>query len=205
MRLFVAIDIDSAIRERITRFVEDIRGLAPAARWVSAESMHLTLKFLGEQPPQKAEEIKRILTEVHGALSAISFAGTGFFPNPRSPRVFWVGIKADPSLAVLAGTIDKVLVPLGVPGEERAFSPHLTLARGGDTRHPRGGSGNPRTLPTDKPNRGFSQLQTKLANLPPPDFGTMTATEFVLYESKLSSSGAHYTRRAGFSIPPDRS
>jgi RNA 2',3'-cyclic 3'-phosphodiesterase len=200
MRLFVAIDIDSAIRERIARFVENVRGFAPAARWVTAESMHVTLKFIGEQPPQKAEEINRALSQVRGAPSTVRFGGTGFFPNPRSPRVFWVGIEADRSLGALAARIDEALAPLGVPGEERTFSPHLTLARGGDSHHPRGGSGSPRLLPTDKPNRGFSQLQTELAGLPQPEFGTMTATELVLYESKLSSSGAHYTRLAAFPI-----
>jgi 2'-5' RNA ligase len=89
---------------------------------------------------------------------------------------------------------------LGMPSEERTFSPHLTLARGGHSRHPRGSSGNPHRLPGDKPNRSFIRLQNKLAQLPSPEFGTMSATAFFLYESKLTSSGAQYTKLAEFPL-----
>ena len=57
MRLFLALDIDDPICERITRFVDGVRNFFPDARWVKAESLHVTLKFIGEQPDNAVEKI----------------------------------------------------------------------------------------------------------------------------------------------------
>src|SRR6266545_3706116 len=103
MRLFVAIDIDPAIRERIARFMEGLRNFAPDARWVGAGSFHITLKFIGEKPPETAEEIKRVLAAIRSEPTTLSFRGSGFFPTAKSARVFWVGIEADLNLPRLAG------------------------------------------------------------------------------------------------------
>ncbi|MFB3915609.1 MAG: RNA 2',3'-cyclic phosphodiesterase [Terriglobales bacterium] len=202
MRLFVAVDIDPAIRERVARFMEGVRNFAPEARWVSDKSLHLTLKFIGEKPPETVEEIKRALAAVRAEPATISFRGTGFFPTPRSARVFWVGIEADPNLARLAALVDDALSQLRIPREEHAFTPHLTLARGADThlRRARGPSGSPRPQPGDRPNARFTRLQEHLAAMPASDFGTMTATEFFLYESKLSPAGATYSKLARFDL-----
>jgi 2'-5' RNA ligase len=190
MRLFVAIDLDDPIRQRILRFIEGVCGFAPEARWVSPASLHITLKFIGES--EKLEAIKKKLGEVQAQQTQISFRGTGFFPTPRAPRVFWIGVEADEHLARTAHSIDEALLPLGVEKEERAFTPHLTLARSG--------SGNPRRAHTDGPNRKFQRLQEQLARITPPDFGTMTAHQFFLYQSKTAPSGAVYTRLAQFEL-----
>ncbi len=192
MRIFIAIDIDEQIREHIARFVEGMRGFAPEVRWVKPDSFHVTLKFIGEQSPEQVQQIKHALTSIRGIATTIGFRGTGFFPSPKAARVFWIGMEADEHLAVLAGKIEEATAALGIPGEQRAFSPHLTLARGG--------SGAPRWKPSDRANLNFKRLQEKLAGLPPPDFGTMTAREFFLYESKLSPAGARYTKIAAFPL-----
>jgi 2'-5' RNA ligase len=202
MRLFIALDIDPAVRERIARFMADLHKLAPEARWVKPEAFHITLKFLGEESPERMEEIKRALAGIRSLPTTIGFGGTGFFPSPRAARVFWIGIAADPNLPTLATKVDEALRALKIPAEAQPFTPHLTLARGGDRRHPRGGSARPQWHPGDKPRDIFSRLQESLAPLPPPDFGTTTATEFYLYESKLSASGAQYTRLACFPLSP---
>jgi len=194
MRLFIALDIDDAIRERIARFVEGVQGFAPDARWVKPESLHVTLKFIGEQPDPAVEQIKIALGAVSGAAAEIQFRGYGFFPTPKAARVFWVGMEAGPQLAALAAAIDDKTAMLGIPKEERAFSPHLTLARGP------GGSGSPRWRKGDGPNRAFQRLQEKLAAPPVPEFGTMTAREFFLYRSQLSPKGAQYTKLARFAL-----
>ena len=75
MRLFIALEIDEAIRERIARFTEGVRNFAPDARWVKEESLHVTLKFIGEQPDEKVEAIKTALTTVRGGTSEIQFCG----------------------------------------------------------------------------------------------------------------------------------
>jgi 2'-5' RNA ligase len=193
MRLFIALDIDEAVRERIARFVEGVGGFA-AARWMRPESLHVTLKFIGEQPEPVVDQIKQALSNVSASTAEIQFRGYGFFPTARSARVFWVGIEAGPQLATLAAAIDDKTAALGIPKEDRAFSPHLTLARGA------GGSGSARRHKTDGPNRAFRGLQEKLSVLPTPEFGTMTARQFFLYQSQLSPKGSKYTKLAAFDL-----
>src|SRR3954463_11207582 len=153
MRIFVALDLDQGIRERIQKFVEKICAAAPDARWISEESLHVTLKFIGEQPDDAIAQIEASLRSIHGEPFQVSFSGTGFFPTPRAARVFWIGIEAEDALARLAKTIDAALAKLGIREEDRAFSPHLTLAR------TRGGSGAPGRHKGGKPNRQFAKLQ----------------------------------------------
>ena len=194
MRLFIALDIDNAIRDRITRFVEGTSNFAPDASWVRPESMHVTLKFIGEQPDSAVAQIRDALKTVSGAAPEIHFRGLGFFPTARSARVFWIGMEAGPELAALAAAIDDKMPALGIEKEDRAFSPHLTLARAG------GRSGSPRRHKEDRPNRVFELLQKQLSALPPPEFGTMTPHEFFLYQSQLSPKGSKYTKLARFAM-----
>jgi 2'-5' RNA ligase len=194
MRLFVALDIDDNIRDRLSRFVEGVRGFSPEARWVRPESLHVTLKFIGEKTEPEVERIKRALQTIVADGFEMNFCGYGFFPGARAARVFWVGIEAGDQLTALAATVDKTLAQLDIPKEEHAFSPHLTLARRG------GGSGSPHKQKGDFPNRGFEKLQEKLAALPAPKFGTLTAREFFLYQSKLSPKGSTYAKLAGFPL-----
>jgi 2'-5' RNA ligase len=194
MRLFIALDIDDAIRERLTRFVEGVRNFAPDARWVKPESLHVTLKFIGEQPDTSVENIKQSLAGVSSQTSEIDFRGYGFFPTAKSARVFWIGMKTGPQLAALAAAVDEKVATLGIPKEDRVFSPHLTLARSA------GGSGAPHRRKGDKANRVFQHLQEKLVALPTPEFGTMTPHEFFLYQSQLSPKGSKYTKLARFEL-----
>ena len=193
MRLFIALDIDEEIRARIARFMEGARAFAPDARWVHPESLHVTLKFIGEKPESAVEQIKQALGAISSTALEIQFRDYGFFPSAKSPRVFWVGIQAGPELATLASAVDDKVAALGIPKEEHAFSPHLTLARAG-------GSGSPRRRKGDGPSRSFQHLQEKLAALPKPEFGTMLAREFFLYQSQLSPKGSKYTKLARFHL-----
>jgi 2'-5' RNA ligase len=192
MRLFVALDIDDAIRQRLARFLEGVRGFAPDLNWARSENLHVTLKFIGEQRPERLEAIQASLRSIKNGVAEfqIAFRGYGFFPTPKSARVFWAGIEAGPQLASLAKSVDVSLAQLGVPAETRPFSPHLTLARSG--------SGRPQRGPGDRSNNKFQRVQEKLSAMPPLDFGTMTAHDFFLYESKLSPKGAQYTKLERF-------
>ncbi len=193
MRLFVALDIDPEIRTRIARFIEAVGGFASGARWVTPESLHITLKFIGELPENLLEKAKEGLSRVEFSPVAVQFRGYGFFPTAKGARVFWIGIESGPELARLAGMVDDALSTLGIPREEHAFTAHLTLARGG------GGSGSPQRRREDGPNQTFEILQKHLASIPQPGFGTMTAREFFLYQSQLSPRGAKYTKLERFS------
>ncbi len=193
MRIFIALDIDDAIRERLRLFMDGVCGFAPDARWIRPESLHVTLKFIGNKSTEEVEEIRQALTGIAAGATEISFCGYGFFPTAKAPRVFWVGVEAGPQLAALAKSVDEATAALGVPKEEHAFSPHLTLAR-------RGGSGAPRWRKGDAPNQSFQRLQEKLAAMPAPEFGTMTAREFFLYESQLGRGGSRYSKIARFGM-----
>jgi len=103
-------------------------------------------------------------------------------------------MEAGPQLAILASTIDEKMATLGVPQEERAFTPHLTLARGA------GRSGSPRRSKEDRSNHVFELLQKRIAALPGPEFGSMTARKFFLYQSQLSPKGSKYTKLARFDL-----
>jgi RNA 2',3'-cyclic 3'-phosphodiesterase len=192
MRLFIALDITDAIRDRISLFLAGVSGFAPDARWAKPESLHVTLKFIGEQSEPAVEQIKNKLSAVQSAAAEIQFRGYGFFPTAKSPRVFWIGLQAGPQLAALAAQIDDKMASLGIPKEDRAFSPHLTLARIA------GGSGSPRR--TGGPNCSFQRLQERLSGLSTPEFGTMTARDFFLYQSQLSPKGSKYTKLAAFDL-----
>ena len=194
MRLFVALDIDDPIRERMARFVEGLRNFAPDARWAKEESLHVTLKFIGEQAESSVDRIKQALAATAGRSTDIVFRGYGFFPTARSARVFWIGMEAGPELAALAAAVDANLTPLGIAKEERKFMPHLTLARSSGT------SGAPGRRKEDGPRSTFPRLQEKLSALPAPDFGSMTAREFFLYQSRLSPKGSTYTKIARFDL-----
>jgi 2'-5' RNA ligase len=184
MRLFVAIDIDAEIRRRLAQFRDQMRPFAPDVRWVGPETFHVTLQFLGET--KKVDALQRALHQVKGSPLDLTFRSAGFFPNPKSPRVFWIGIESGENLQELVKSIAEVLQPLGFERDLGPFKPHLTLARVG--------SGRPRPVSGDRSASGLQQVRAKLEALPPLEFGTMTAREFCLYESKLSPAGAQYTK-----------
>jgi RNA 2',3'-cyclic 3'-phosphodiesterase len=195
MRLFVALDIEPGVRDRIRAFADELRSLAPDVRWVSTESLHVTLKFIGEQPDAMAGRIEEALrAAVSITPFQLAFRGSGFFPSEKSARVFWIGIESGPELGALAVQIERALIPLGIEAESRAFNPHLTLARAG------AGSGAPGHQRGDRPNRRFAALQAKLNATPPPEFGTMHIVEAFLYRSQLSSRGAQYMKIVRFSL-----
>lgn len=180
MRLFVALDVPEDTRQALASLIRKLEGICRGARWVSAENLHITLKFIGEVEERKLLEIKTSLSQLHSRDAfEIKFHSFGFFPNERRPRVFWVGMEAGPSMAELAAEIDSNLQPLGVPHEEKEFRPHLTLARFN-------------TLD------GFSNLREMVSGLAEQEFGKTTALEFHLYQSVLKRGGAEYTRLATF-------
>jgi 2'-5' RNA ligase len=191
MRLFVALDIEEGIRSRIADYVAQLKRAVPNVKWVAPESLHVTLKFIGEFPEAELGEVKHVLAHVGGESFEVSFRGAGFF-EPRSPRVFWVGIEAGYELKALAMAVDGALTPLGIAREARAFTPHLTLARTG--------SGRPQGAASDRNKPKMLELRARVETMPVPEFGTMLAREFFLYQSKLSPKGAQYTKLERFAL-----
>jgi len=194
MRIFIGIDLDPEVRTRIERFLEGVEGFAPEARWVRPESLHITLKFVGEQTPERVQAITEHLQRVESRAFEIRAGGYGFFPTAKAPRVFWIGIHAGPQLAELAKSIDMAVAEVGIPQEDRPYSPHLTLARAGAGRR----SGSPKWRKGDRPKAPFAVLEKRLATMDELNFGAMTAHEFILYQSQLSPKGSKYTKLQRF-------
>ena len=175
MRLFIAIEIPENIRTGFAALLKEFRALAPQVKWVRAENLHVTLKFLGETDSAKLGALQNVLSTVRSPDPvSLEFRGLGFFPNNKRPRVFWAGMEASANLKSLATEVDQATHRLGFPLEERPFTPHLTLAR--------------------FPLPGISQklLQASQEKSPQP-FGSLRTGEFHLIESKLKTTGAEYT------------
>jgi 2'-5' RNA ligase len=188
MRLFVALDIDEAIQQRLDDYVRTLLPRFPGVRFVRSSTYHITLKFLGEV--KYPDAVRERLRQVRAAGFQLSVRGVGFFPDARAPRIFWAGVEA-PALPALASGVGQSLEVLGF-AQESTFHPHLTLARNG--------SGRPRSVRGERSPDAFAQLARIAASSPAPEFGTMTARQFFLYESRLSSGGALYCKLEGFEL-----
>ncbi|HZU31860.1 MAG TPA: RNA 2',3'-cyclic phosphodiesterase [Candidatus Angelobacter sp.] len=179
MRLFIALDIPAEIRLLITKYMERAQALAPGARWARVEGLHVTLKFIGEVSDARATEIQASLASVKATPFSVKFANAGFFPNPKAARVFWIGVDGGDALPQLAANIEAALERIGIAREEKPYHPHLTLARA---------DGGP-----------LRELQP-LLNGPQPEFGTMTAREFFLYQSQPQRGGSRYIKLERFPL-----
>jgi 2'-5' RNA ligase len=176
MRAFVAIDLPESIRAALRRKQASFRSASPEARWTHPEGIHLTLKFLGEISDAQEREVSESLKNL-GLFEgfAIGLKGFGFFPDARRPRVFWVGVEAPGNLSRLATQVEEAMKGIGFPREERAFRPHLTLARF--------------RVPQPQP-----ALQALLTQQGEQELGNFEVSEFFLFESKLSPQGAEYRK-----------
>lgn len=182
MRLFVALEIPSTVRDNLADLLKSLRAVSPQTRWVRPENLHVTLKFIGEVPETKLAPIRATLAQVRSDQSVtLDFRGLGFFPSEKHPRVFWAGIEALPNLITLAGNIEQAMETLGIAGEQRPFSPHLTLAR---------------FEPPQLPEKLRGVIQKNAGR----NFGSLRANQFRLIESKLKPSGAEYTTAESFSF-----
>jgi len=131
MRLFVAINIPSIIREAIHADAAPLRAATNVVKWVPAPLLHVTLKFLGERRDTLVPDLERALGAVAARHEPIDVHTTeiGAFPNFRRARVVWVGMTGETELRALTHGIDERFEELGIPAESRAFKAHLTLGR----------------------------------------------------------------------------
>jgi len=184
MRIFIALDIPEDIRNHLTRYVERMQPLAPSAHWSRPESLHVTLKFVGQASEAKVEEIRQALFQVAFHPFEVEFRNTGFFPSARAPRIFWAGVESPRVLRSLAAAVDAALEKIGITHEDKPYHPHLTLARSGPER---------------AAEHSFEQLPSRLP-VEIPHFGTMTAQDFFLYKSEPMPGGSRYTKLERFPL-----
>ncbi len=179
MRLFVAINLPGDVKGEIWKATEPLRARHYPVRWVAPESIHLTLKFLGEVDAARESEIMGALGRaVEGARRfPMPLSGFGAFPSVERPRVLWVGCEGVPPLELLQHRVEREMERIGFPLEGRPFRPHLTLARA--TRGARASDF-----------RGLPEIMSRL------DFTAQVMVQSAdLMESHLTPGGARYVLR----------
>lgn len=132
VRTFLAIGLPSDMHFAIGQKQNELKRKLPLIKWVKSANLHLTLKFLGDTPESKIDELEQVVAQgVQGlAPFGINVKGFGAFPNPQAPRSIWIGIEGNENaLANLALQVETSVIDLGFPEEEKPFRPHLTLAR----------------------------------------------------------------------------
>ncbi|MBI3981454.1 MAG: RNA 2',3'-cyclic phosphodiesterase [Gemmatimonadetes bacterium] len=177
MRLFVAVNLPADVRQALWEAAEPVRRRGYPVRWGGPESLHLTLKFLGDVEPSREPEIRLgVDSAVTGARRfTLSIQGFGVFPSASRPRVIWAGCGAVPPLEMLQHRVEREMEGLGFPLEGRAFRPHLTLGR----------------AKNGAPPVRMAGLGAALEEL---EYAAEATVESVdLMESRLSPSGARYT------------
>ena len=182
LRLFIAVEVSSEVREEIARAQGQLRRCAPpgAIRWAQADQFHLTLKFLGDVTPDQADALRQPAAQICAAFPALSLSavGLGVFPNWRRPRVIWAGVEdASGRLARLQRQIDEAMRPFAPAEKPQRFSAHITLGRVKPGHH---GS--------------FDPLWERAQQLRDRRFGEWQADEVVIYRSRLTSERAVHER-----------
>jgi 2'-5' RNA ligase len=187
LRAFIAVEIPPEIHQAIEKKTASIRAALNKnlVRWVPTENIHLTLKFLGDVSPTNLEMLAQMLkAEVskHQEFK-LAFGGLGAFPNPRRPRVIWIGIQAPAGLEALQHGIEAATATLGYPTEKRPFSPHLTVGR----------------IKQKVSSAGIQKIRAALEETHIGSLGSTRVSAVHLFKSDLKPTGAVYTQL--FSAP----
>ncbi len=183
MRLFVALQIQEAVRENLANIGNSFSSIDSPVRWVPPQNFHVTLKFIGSVPTEKVQAIIEALRGVSvDDRVDVCFRGLGWYLNAKTGVMLWATIEDSKSLTALATSIDRRLAVLGIPPENRSFMPHLTLARGS------------RDIP-DSSKIALRELADKYKKH---NFGSVTPEEFHLIESKTLPSGPIYSKVQSF-------
>lgn len=182
IRVFIAVDLPPAIQESVEKQTAHLRHTLgdDLIRWVPAQNMHLTLKFIGNIAASHLDFLKQMLTQSVNSQRQfdLQVGGIGSFPNLKRPRVLWVGIHAPADLTSLQKNVEAGAVRLGYEKEERAFSPHLTLGR----------------VRQNVSAADLQRIRSALENTQIGRIGTATIEAVHLYKSDLHADGSIYTK-----------
>ena len=188
IRSFIAIELPDPVKASLSSLEDRLRPAEhPYVKWVDPQSIHLTLKFLGNIAQDRVPQIIEAIVQASQGISPfqIQIGGLGVFPNLQRPRVIWVAIKGEvEKLAMLQTGIEQAFVPLGFAPESRSFSPHLTLGRLRE-----------RASPGERRSIGELMMATEFESGP-----AMEVKEISLMRSKLTPSGAIYSRLASIEL-----
>jgi len=177
LRAFIAIDISTIIREKITRFQKHMSEVGAHASWIKPINIHLTLTFLGDIPVQSLEIISDIMDDVSALHKSFTceIKGVGYFGKGKSTRIIWIGFAGDlQGLVSVQMDLFRRIMTTGVHLDNKPFVPHLTIARINPRHHA---------------SNIVSLLQPYKENL----FGNLSVKDLILYRSELGPNGPSYT------------
>ena len=182
VRAFIAVPLPDALKAALATLYARLGKQIPDARWSRPESLHLTLRFFAEATQEDLEKIRVSMLSIEGCQRAfeVSATGLGSFPDPRRPRVLWVGLRPVAPLQGLYWRIQSALALAGIPKEPRPFSPHLTIGRLRQTG---------------------PDLSLKLTRAATQRYGGFPVDQLVLYESRLHPGGAEHIPLSRLKFP----
>ncbi|MCL5952259.1 MAG: RNA 2',3'-cyclic phosphodiesterase [Chloroflexi bacterium] len=185
IRTFIAIELNEALHRELGDLEADLKGerWGRQVRWVSPESIHLTVKFLGSVESNRLGALQQAVVDACATYSpfSLTLSGLGAFPNTRRPNVIWVGIIGETQVAAeISERIEVACQNVGFPREERPFSPHLTLGR---IRR--------ETRPSERTSIGETISARQVG-----DLGGLRVENVSIMKSDLTPSGSIYTRLA---------
>ncbi len=177
IRAFVALELSRTLKDGILSLIDELRGAGVRAGWSRAETLHLTLRFLGDVEEALLPDLVTALETAAAEVPPFTFDTTsmGAFPSPARPRVVWIGIEPADELYHLQEAVERELTPLGFPREKRRFHPHITLGRIRDA------DGSSCAV----------DLSALITELPVPR-GRTSVSELRLVKSTLSPGGARH-------------
>lgn len=184
MRTFIAIDLEEEIKKNISLIINKLDSGHRNVKWIRRQSMHLTIKFLGEVLEDQIPGIESVLDNIASNRSSFSLSlkGAGTFPPQKKiPRVLWIGVKTPQDLQALQFEVETEMEKKGIPKEKRKFHPHLTLGR-------------------VKSSFQLAPILAELEKHQDTNFGEMRVKKITLFKSILKPSGAEYSVISEFTL-----
>jgi 2'-5' RNA ligase len=178
LRTFIAVEISPEVRSSALRLIERLRASQAKVKWIEAENLHFTLKFLGDVAAEQINDVCRAVEEAASPFTPFELVtkGCGAFPSPARPRTVWLGVEeGSEPMELLVQAIERTLEQLGFAREHRRFTPHLTLGR-----------------VREGPAAGLMQLAELIAKHADFDAGSMIVDEVTVFSSTLGRGGSKY-------------
>jgi len=176
IRAFIAIPLDPKIQRVIERMHDHFKKINSDVNWVASKNIHITLKFLGDVNTEQINSAKQALATLYQSTRpfTVELSQLGAFPNINRPRTLWVGLKDNKQrLSRIAESLEKALSKIGFQGDQKPFSPHITIGR-------------IRSL------KNFDALSKSISNYQIIESCAQTISKIILFQSILSSEGPTY-------------
>ncbi len=176
MRTFISVELPAEVKQNLVELIAELKQSDADVKWVKAENLHMTLKFLGWVDDKKLDELAELTAKAVKGLGSFKakFEGLGTFPAGKSPRVVWVGTaEGGDRLCDLAQNLETTLSKAGFRSEARKFQPHLTIGR-------------------VKEKKNIDQLVKRINSVKDAKFGEALIDKIFIMKSTLTCSGPVY-------------